>query len=261
MKRIITTIIAMVFTMFFDSGLVFAAPETMPDGSLFDPNYYAEENPDVVSVFGTDENMLYQHYVMCGRSEGRLPVAPVEPEYKSVLDYSPKYTDWIYVDSFPEGLSDSELFEYLNHLTGADMNQDKKVLEQDILKKVGITKELTEREIVRKAHDYLCQTHTYGHTTTNIRGEYLSDYVCHNYSKDFYDILAVAGLQVEYITGETSRGWHAWNRVYIDGEYRYFDVTWDDCWRDGGNYSDPWYMVSYDQISKDHYTQDYIGTP
>ena len=53
-----------------------AAPKTMPDGGMFDAEYYAQNNPDVVAVLGTDENILYQHYLTSGRLEGRQPYAP-----------------------------------------------------------------------------------------------------------------------------------------------------------------------------------------
>lgn len=55
-----------------------ASPKTMPDGTVFDAEYYAKTYPDVVSAIGTDENALYQHYVMAGKAEGRHPVAPVQ---------------------------------------------------------------------------------------------------------------------------------------------------------------------------------------
>lgn len=54
---------------------VFAAPKQMPDGQMFDAQYYAAKNPDVVKAFGTDENLLYWHYTVCGKKEGRLPMA------------------------------------------------------------------------------------------------------------------------------------------------------------------------------------------
>ena len=53
-----------------------AAPKTMSDGGVFDAAYYAQQNPDVVSVLGTDENALYLHYKVYGGKEGRLPVRP-----------------------------------------------------------------------------------------------------------------------------------------------------------------------------------------
>ncbi|MBO6297308.1 MAG: hypothetical protein J6N53_00560 [Lachnospiraceae bacterium] len=53
-----------------------AAPKTMPDGTIFDPEFYAATYPDVAAVCGNDEALLYQHYVLCGKNEGRLPYAP-----------------------------------------------------------------------------------------------------------------------------------------------------------------------------------------
>ena len=35
-----------------------AAPEIMPDGTVFDGEYYAENNPDVVAAMGTDTAAL-----------------------------------------------------------------------------------------------------------------------------------------------------------------------------------------------------------
>ncbi len=42
----------------------------------FDPAYYAEQNPDVTVLLGTDPAALYAHYVLFGAAEGRLPKAP-----------------------------------------------------------------------------------------------------------------------------------------------------------------------------------------
>ncbi|MCR5598109.1 MAG: hypothetical protein K6G19_08040 [Lachnospiraceae bacterium] len=53
-----------------------AAPEVMPDGSIFDAQYYADNNPDVVNALGRDKNTLYQHYLLFGKAEGRLPYDP-----------------------------------------------------------------------------------------------------------------------------------------------------------------------------------------
>ena len=55
---------------------VHAAPKTMPDGNVFDAEFYANTYPDVKAAFGTDETALYNHYLMFGMKEGRLPYAP-----------------------------------------------------------------------------------------------------------------------------------------------------------------------------------------
>lgn len=50
-----------------------AVPLTMSDGTVFDAAYYAEHNPDVVAVCGTDTAALFRHYRDYGRAEGRAP--------------------------------------------------------------------------------------------------------------------------------------------------------------------------------------------
>ena len=54
-----------------------AEPELMPDGTLFDAEFYAKAYPDVVAVYGTtDAAVMYKHYCQYGKKEGRLPYAP-----------------------------------------------------------------------------------------------------------------------------------------------------------------------------------------
>ena len=53
-----------------------AAPVKMADGTMFDAAYYASAYPDVAAVFGTNPDLLYMHYQLCGKAEGRLAVAP-----------------------------------------------------------------------------------------------------------------------------------------------------------------------------------------
>ena len=69
-SRFIATIIT-VFTMIFSSITVCAAPKTMPDGNIFDAEYYAANNADVTAAFGRGESALYNHYINYGKKEGR----------------------------------------------------------------------------------------------------------------------------------------------------------------------------------------------
>ncbi len=52
---------------------VLAEKKEMDDGGYFDAEFYAKEYPDVAALLGTDEAVLYQHYLQCGKAEGRLP--------------------------------------------------------------------------------------------------------------------------------------------------------------------------------------------
>lgn len=63
----------MVGAMALSSGLtVSAAPVTMTDGTVFDAEYYAQQNPDVVAAYGTKSSALYRHYTQHGKAEGRM---------------------------------------------------------------------------------------------------------------------------------------------------------------------------------------------
>ena len=52
-------------------------PETggfiLKDGTIFDPVYYAEHNPDVVAKYGNDPKALLYHWLTLGRDEKRPP--------------------------------------------------------------------------------------------------------------------------------------------------------------------------------------------
>ena len=76
-KIMITLSVFLVFLMIpsFESR---AAVKTMPDGMLFDPSFYAATYNDVYKAFGMNEALLYQHYLLCGIKEKRLPYAGYE---------------------------------------------------------------------------------------------------------------------------------------------------------------------------------------
>ena len=74
-KKVLLSIASCVIAVMCYSQVAFAAPQQMPDGNMFDAEFYAAAYPDVVAIFGTDPNMLYLHYVPCGQAEGRLPYA------------------------------------------------------------------------------------------------------------------------------------------------------------------------------------------
>ena len=58
MKKKLCTLLV-IFTLTLASSITaFAAPEIMSDGGVFDAEYYAENNPDVVSVVGTEPEAL-----------------------------------------------------------------------------------------------------------------------------------------------------------------------------------------------------------
>ena len=76
-KSIIIFAVAALVT-FVNSTTIYAAPERMADGTIFDADYYAETYPDVVAEIGTDPAALYQHYINFGQTEGRSATNPAD---------------------------------------------------------------------------------------------------------------------------------------------------------------------------------------
>lgn len=90
-EKLVKAIAAISATMMLFGMTAFAAPKTMSDGGTFDPEYYAQQNPDVVAALGTDENVLYQHYLNNGKAEGRLPYATEETSVAATATRTRKY--------------------------------------------------------------------------------------------------------------------------------------------------------------------------
>lgn len=74
LKKLLTIILStgMILT---NSISVFAAPKQMPDGTMFDAEFYAQTYPDIAQALGTDEAVLYNHYIQFGKAEGRKATA------------------------------------------------------------------------------------------------------------------------------------------------------------------------------------------
>lgn len=74
-KKIMMTLLAMGMVIGANKLTAQAIPARMPDGVLFDDDYYAESNPDLMAAFGRNTKLLYQHYVTYGKAEGRKPLS------------------------------------------------------------------------------------------------------------------------------------------------------------------------------------------
>ncbi len=86
-KKAIITLSVILGLMMIPSITGQAAVKTMPDGMKFDPSFYAATYDDVYKAFGMNEALLYQHYLLCGIKEKRLPYAGyeyVEKDYSAV---------------------------------------------------------------------------------------------------------------------------------------------------------------------------------
>lgn len=121
--------------MVLGSGITaYAIPERMPDGTLFDSDYYAETYPELMAVFGRDTRLLYWHYVNAGRAEGReiLSSKYVYPElpapagagytmeeligiYRNIIESNGITWDPSLKGNWSETIGQHDLFEWYNY--------------------------------------------------------------------------------------------------------------------------------------------------
>lgn len=140
-----------------------------------------------------------------------------------------------------DGTIEEVSFDFFDFASTPDkLNDAKDAFEkaaEDILAGVGSQQGMVERE--RAIHDYICKNTTYDESAPYNQSAYsvivLHRSVCAGYSKAFQYLMNRVGLTCYYIPGTTTDsniggedGAHAWNIVYLDGEYYNVDVLWDD---------------------------------
>lgn len=161
--------------------------------------------------------------------------------------------------------SGSELFRVSVSLGGPDM-EAVRVKEAAYLAEVGrLVAEVegkTAEEKVRFFHDYLVSHCEYDYSLTKSRAyDCLVDgaSVCNGYAAAFYNLCRAAGLEAGYISGTVEipgagRIFHAWNRVKLeDGQWYYYDATWDD-----STCSYQYYGLTEEGISRDHFPETVV---
>lgn len=101
MKRFLATSILAGCLFLGCSATAIAAPKTMPDGTVFDAEFYANTYPDVKAAFGNDETALYNHYVQHGKAEGRKATASSTATTASTA-YQDNFDPVFYANTYPD---------------------------------------------------------------------------------------------------------------------------------------------------------------
>ena len=148
--------------------------------------------------------------------------------------------------------------------TGWKNNETKQVVDKCAAIYKEIIKDgMSDKEKVTAIHDYLIYHADYtanGDLTQatqrncTVAGLVLDgSAVCSGYANTFYLFCKAAGLDCEYVRGESvpkkDDFGHAWNRVKVDGKWYYVDCTWDD--PTGGNKEYKKYFMS-ETLWSDH---------
>ncbi|MCR5507267.1 MAG: hypothetical protein K6F34_01135 [Lachnospiraceae bacterium] len=84
MKKTIWILLLSICLTVFPAFDVAAKTYDFGNGIVFDSNYYAANNPDVKAVYGTDFQVLLNHYLTAGIKEGRMPSAQTKKLIESL---------------------------------------------------------------------------------------------------------------------------------------------------------------------------------
>ena len=167
----------------------YAQPEMKPDGTVFDAAYYAQANPDVVAALGTDANILYLHYTLYGRAEGRAatnPAAATAPTTSAMPLITPASAAQGQLDSF-------EHFNYEYYMRAND----------DVLQAVGINPPALYQHYVEHCQ---AERRLYnGRTREDVTNELIQKYGLHVWN-DFGDWFVYLGTSFDDIPPEGYTG-------------------------------------------------------
>lgn len=198
----------------------------------FDYDYFMANNPDVVTALGTDPNTLFNWYITMGY-DAKRPARTVS--------------------------------DYLNATIKA----------YDLAEQLT-TKEMTNRQKAKAVHDWLCINVAYDNDnylkgtlpshSYSVEGTLLyNKAVCDGYAKTFKLFMDIMGIDCERIIGKATNsvghtGGHAWNKVFIDNQWLYVDVTWDDPIPDkpGIVARYDYFLISESQMNRNHTPNEFV---
>ena len=187
-------------------GPMYGDLATKYEGCYFDSVRYAKDYPDVVAAVGNTHTALWNHYKTAGIYEGRKG--------------------------------------YVTNLYGAITNSRNIYMDlADVW-----TPQMTDVEIVTWVNKWLCNNMTYSFDNSADYGHVkpgqaealigkVEANVCGGYASKFETIMINLGIPCVYVSDmgqEHHDGGHAWNQVYVNGQWKVVDVTWNDGDQEGG---------------------------
>ena len=137
-------------------------------------------------------------------------------------------------------------------------NTENKV--RSVLNKLNIPDNATDEQKVRLIHDFIVNNFDYDSSDFRSSAGSVADaiangskLVCSGYTRLFMQLCNKYGLECVPVYGTGAGQNHTWNKVKVNGEWKYIDVTWDD-----NTCSNRWYLISESQMNSDHQPGKYI---
>ena len=227
-------------------------PAKAADGTVVVSDFNADQYP-YYAVLGSKEKEVYS-LLYEGLSKGSKKIdcqkanANEEQLTKAIDAVLNDHAELFWIDNQYEFTYDSDggiiedvTFDFFDFASTPEKLRDAKAAFEkaadDILAGIGSQQSAVEYE--RAIHDYICKNTAYDESAPYNQSAYsvivLHKSVCAGYSKAFQYLLNKKGITCYYIPGTTTDssiggedGAHAWNIIYLDGEYSNVDVLWDD---------------------------------
>ena len=227
-------------------------PAKAADGTVVVSDFNADQYP-YYAVLSSKEKEVYS-LLYEGLSKGSKKIdcqkanANEEQLTKAIDAVLNDHAELFWIDNQYEFTYDSDggiiedvTFDFFDFASTSDkLNDAKTAFEKaadDILAGIGSQQSAVEYE--RAIHDYICKNTAYDESAPYNQSAYsvivLHKSVCAGYSKAFQYLLNKKEITCYYIPGTTTDssiggedGAHAWNIIYLDGEYYNVDVLWDD---------------------------------
>lgn len=147
-------------------------------------------------------------------------------------------------------------------ITGSKrLEADKKI---DVILSEIIDPSMNDHEKVKSVHDYIVKNGMYDSTF-----QFYSDYdllmegtsVCNGYALLAYNMIEKLGIPVKLVSGTGHGEPHIWNMVKLGEHWFHMDTTWDDPLPDNGTVSYSYYMLTDNEILKDHTIDENLNLP
>ena len=237
----------------------------------FDADLYGAMYPDLAAAFGNNPTLMYKHFRTTGYYEGRIGKMKMPVTNKLTVLQNGKYFNAAqYAIDNPDvaavlGNDPAVLWaHYLNNgfaegrqVHANDLNKEAELILIDTVNSIT-NPAMTDTEKIKACHDWLVNKMDYNSVPDNTPSVYACIYlgqgVCHQYTEVFEYMMDVLGIESQYLLGFSSTGGaHGWNRVKVDGVWKYIDCTWDDMSLYGDyNIHYTYFLLSLEEISKTH---------
>ena len=260
-----SVVVSNVTPVYAGTGIVY---EWHNDG--FDADYYRSLYPDLAAKYGNNDEALYTHYMTYGYYEGRIgkmkmPVTNKLTILKDGQNFD--YQQYAIDNADVVAVIGNKPIDLWNHYKNFGFYEGRKVCSYDPETNcelllydttIALTKDATtDEEKIRICHDWIVNQLTYQKNPKNVgfaqAAMLYKTGVCDDYTKIFEFMMDILGIESQYILGMSNGYGHCWNRVKVNGEWKYLDVTWDDM----SLYGDPtiyydFYLIPLEEMNKSH---------